>query len=151
MNPDMDKFSEDRSHDGRTAVAQTAVQKSSIVPTQNTPLEFCLFSKRWAPTPHASLSTMTFALLRLFAILLVFWCPGVRLVASNSTFVEQHMRELNHTVALFRYTPELLDLPPETLLSQLPTPLKWQLDDGTCCTAARTVVFFFFFFFLSVW
>jgi hypothetical protein len=74
---------------------------------------------------------MTFALLRLFAILLLFWCPGVRLVASNSTFVEQHMRELNQTVALFRYTPQLLlDLPPDTHLSKLPTPLKWQLDDG---------------------
>jgi hypothetical protein len=85
---------------------------------------------------------MTFALLRLFAILLVFWCPGVRLVASNSTFVELHFRDLNHTVALFRYTPQLLDLPPETHLSEMATPLKWQLDDGALTALEKKIIVF---------
>jgi hypothetical protein len=87
--------------------------------------------------------TFDFQLHILFSLLLLLhWSPLVRSVASNLTWVENRMRELNHSVALFPYTPHLLDLPPHTRLSELPTPLKWELDDGSLCN------FFFPFFFL---
>lgn len=80
------------------------------------------------------------------SILLLLFFPPVRLVC-NQSYIADRMSELNHTVDMFAYTPQTIDdASPSALLSQLATPLKWQLDNSAqhaptmplgCSRAAR--------------